>query len=689
MAAPSYTEDLTDIDLAQATTNWAESTATGWTDGGSPTADADYPYIQDTIAITQTVTKAGIGSLLANAGTGLTLPTDGAYFVWQCFSSNRAVDSYANGGLRVMVGSALNNFKAWTVGGNDKGFYPYGGWQNHAVNTTVSADFTVTGTGSEQYIGAAVKSTAAIGKGNPHAVDAVRYGRGSSIFQSGDLANGYCTFLGFTNTDETNTNRWGLARKIPGGFLWKGRMQLGTSGTAVDFRDANASVVWDETPKVTANFNLIEVNHASSRIDWTNVIHKCTSTVSRTRLLCNADADLNWDLCQFFDMGSLTFGGTTGYCTNATFSNCGQVTPAGANLSGSKFLGYEGTADTSYLIWNYNGSTSGKLDSCQFTKGTAATHAIEIGTSVPDAIGLVGVLFTSYGANETTSSAIHNKRTANTIASYAEANSDGYVSLYSGSTTRVGQSFTTGGSGVDLSAVRFYLKKTGAPTGDLVVKLYATSAGAPTGSALVTSETLSAASLSTSVALIKFRMANSAEDFYGLAASTTYFLAVEFSGGTASDTVDVGRDNSSSTGSGTAYSYAGSWASQTYDLVYYFYSDGNLTITVSSGGSTPSVKNEAFGNADRVVSGVTVTLTGLKTSTEVRVFYAGTQNEVPGTGAEDIDGGSHSFSLTSGLSVDLAILCLGYQNMRVLAQSWTANTSVPISQVLDRQYWNG
>jgi hypothetical protein len=418
MAAPSYTEDLTDIDLAQATTNWAEPTATGWTDGGTPTADGDYPYIQDTLAISQTITKASICALMANNGSGITIPTDGAVFVWQCFSSNRALDTYANGGLRVIIGNSLSAFYGWAVGGSNKGFYPYGGWQNHAVNPGVTPDYTAGApSGTWQYIGAAAKSLAAIGKGNPHAVDAVRYGRGSSIFESGDAGNGYCTFAGYTATDETNTNRWGLARLVPGGYLWKGKMTLGTSGTAVDFRDSNASVIWDETPKVTANFNLIEVNNASSRVDWTNVVHRCTSTVSKTRLLVNADADLNWDLCQFYNMGTMTFGGTTGYCTNAKFQGCGQISPKGSNLSNSEFAGYEGTSDTGYVNWDVSTDPNGKLDNSTFTKGTASTHAIEFdATNSPTTMTLVNLTYTGYNAsNGQTDSALYFKRTTGTV----------------------------------------------------------------------------------------------------------------------------------------------------------------------------------------------------------------------------------------------------------------------------------
>jgi hypothetical protein len=59
---------------------------------------------------------------------------------------------------------------------------------------------------------------------------------------------------------------------------------------------------------------------------------------------------------------------------------------------------------------------------------------------------------------------------------------------------------------------------------------------------------------------------------------------------------------------------------------------------------------------------------------------------VTGTGAENVTDGDHSFSVESGAEVDIVILSLGYQNLRILAYSTTAAATIPVAQVLDRQY---
>lgn len=85
---------------------------------------------------------------------------------------------------------------------------------------------------------------------------------------------------------------------------------------------------------------------------------------------------------------------------------------------------------------------------------------------------------------------------------------------------------------------------------------------------------------------------------------------------------------------------------------------------------------------------VTVTLTGLKNPTEIRVFEAGTTTEISSTGSENVTSGSHSFQITAGTAVDISILSLGYQNLRLLNYSTTESATIPISQVIDRQYAN-
>ncbi len=119
--------------------------------------------------------------------------------------------------------------------------------------------------------------------------------------------------------------------------------------------------------------------------------------------------------------------------------------------------------------------------------------------------------------------------------------------------------------------------------------------------------------------------------------------------------------------------------------VVYNNSGGAVTINVVGGGDTPSVRN-GTGASTTVNANVSVTLTGLENPSEVRVFEAGTSTEI--AGQEDVTTGSFQFTVGSGVSVDISVLSLGFQNLRIKNFSTSSDTSLPIQQVVDRQYGN-
>ena len=412
MAAPSYTEDLTDLDTAEADTNWVELTGTVTLSGGSesfdgqgPTAgaDPDYPFIQGSYSVTQDCTKdVTVGSLAVNNGTGTGgHGTDGAYLAWQNYMVASNIRSYANDGMMMCVGSSLTDFYVWVVGGVDKAPYPYGGWVNHAVNTSVTPDYTAgTPTATEQYIGVAVYVSTGSSKGEVHNADVIRYGRCTAIIEHGDLTNGYATIAGFAAQNDNSANRWGLIQETSGGYLWKGRMSLGTATNAVDFRDSGKTVFIQWTPKVTANFNLIEIINASSNIEMTSMKFVCldTTTASRGRLLMTNQCDVDLTACSFDDMDTFIFDKGTGktvVLTNTAFNRCNQVTGGGAIITGGTFL--ESTATVALLVDVV--SDAALVTNTKFTS-SGTGHGLQIGdgstTLTTQSVTLTNLDFTGY-----------------------------------------------------------------------------------------------------------------------------------------------------------------------------------------------------------------------------------------------------------------------------------------------------
>ncbi len=412
--APSYTTDLSIYDSCEAVTGWSEATGSGWEQGGTPVFETDY-FIAGNGCIAAPCTKTGVATII-KAGSGITVPTDGAVFIWQYMGAPNAIDTFDNGGLRVIIGSGLAAFKGWKSGGKDFAPYPYGGWRCAPIDPTLTADYTIGGGGSGtlSHIGSAASLLSAVARGNMHGVDFVRYGRGESRMSGGESGN-YATFAGFAA--QNDSNRWGLIQVAAGGFLWQGLMTLGYS-SAVDFRDSNTMIMIADTRRVTAVFNKIEIRQSGSRVDWTNINFLCLgplTTASKGRLEVVDDCDVNLSGCVFTDMDTFIFKASSDIL-NCVFRRCNTITANNAKFAGTLFDLASVAADTSQLIWDVNTNPSSDLAGCTFTKGTNAHHAIEFGLNSPTSITLTDMTFTGFNAsNNQNDSVLHIKRTSGTV----------------------------------------------------------------------------------------------------------------------------------------------------------------------------------------------------------------------------------------------------------------------------------
>jgi hypothetical protein len=125
---------------------------------------------------------------------------------------------------------------------------------------------------------------------------------------------------------------------------------------------------------------------------------------------------------------------------------------------------------------------------------------------------------------------------------------------------------------------------------------------------------------------------------------------------------------------------------QTDSTFYIARTSGTVTINLS--GCTGNTTYKSAGATVVLVNARTLTLTGLKNPTEVRVYSAGTTTEI--AGQENVTTGSFQAGIDAATypNIDIAILSLGYQNIRILAISMASDQTIPIQQNLDRQYEN-
>ena len=166
--------------------------------------------------------------------------------------------------------------------------------------------------------------------------------------------------------------------------------------------------------------------------------------------------------------------------------------------------------------------------------------------------------------------------TVTLVDSYNESNRDNDGHIYDGGSTIRMQSFdaVTG----NLSSVKFYLKKYGAPTGTMKAYLFPHSGTYGSGTiaavAIAESGTVDVSTLTTSSQLITFTF--SGVNKYALNGSLYYFIGVEFAGGDTNNYVMIGNDTSSSTHAGNPANYTnydGTVHVGTSDLIFYLYKE--------------------------------------------------------------------------------------------------------------------
>lgn len=152
---------------------------------------------------------------------------------------------------------------------------------------------------------------------------------------------------------------------------------------------------------------------------------------------------------------------------------------------------------------------------------------------------------------------------------------DGYAGtttdypLGNGTITRQAQSFVNGDVAQNLTRVIARLKKFGSPTGNLTANLYAItgthgSSATPTGSALATSVTFDVSKLTTSY--LEYEIAFTTQ--YNMAADGYYAISFEYSGGNASNYVQV-SGAAVGTHGGNKSSFSGSWSAQAAEDLWF------------------------------------------------------------------------------------------------------------------------
>lgn len=409
MAAPAYTEDLNDIDLAEATGSYV---AVGG-GGAGLSADPDFA-IEGTNSVTKQVSNARKG-ILFNNGAGITIPAGDHIFIWIYNTTPGLLDTIAVGGLNVSIGDATSARNEFHIVGATE--YSQGGWLcvpikyvttsngSHPYRTLVGSP-----SGDPQYFGVVADTTATVKAVNT-SVDAIRYGTGAYI-TAGEVAD-EATFTGFAAANDATTARWGILTAIDGGFSLQGRFVVGQnnaqSATAAYFDDSNALVVLADTFHSETDFTQIIVDHASTTFNMTNITVLALGTNNPGRLVFNnASTTAALTTCTFDSIGITTLrAGVT--ATDCTWRNTGVITQNGATITGATISGNTSGDGVGAILADDLDEIS--TNSFTFSDG----HAIEYNGTATATYTFTGNTFSGYGSDATTDAAVYNSNTSGTL----------------------------------------------------------------------------------------------------------------------------------------------------------------------------------------------------------------------------------------------------------------------------------
>jgi len=386
----TYTSDLTSqvVNAADSASGWSEL-ASPHSSGGTPAVDAENFY-HNAASVSQGTGQASGQSAgfqyLAGSALTWTAASNWCLFFWTYYTAPTNLTSWTSGGLRVGVGDADNDAHMFNAMGVDFDLLPLACWQSTAIDPEATPDQTVGTVNSDttyQNFAILPNVNAKITKGSPVAADVIRYGRGQLL-----STGATCLFSGMaTFNDDDTIGRYGMFTALGSGYRWKGLMQFGDASTTCTMDDSNVAISIEDTPRVLAGFNKIEVYNSGSSITWTSVgFTGIETSITGSAPISAGDfevidnATINFANCTFTDMGTFIFNGGTNdnILDGTTFRRCGQVTEGGALVTDCTFDSPDIAIDTAALVTDDLGNGAGN----SFARGTNG-HAVEL-TSIGD-----------------------------------------------------------------------------------------------------------------------------------------------------------------------------------------------------------------------------------------------------------------------------------------------------------------
>lgn len=413
MAVPSYATDLVDI-VTSFSTGWS-LTSEGGGGQNALTAPETDDFIQGTESVSRNPFSTSIRGIIYDKVTTVAVAAGDAVFYWWKADVAAALDTFANGGVHLTMGTSTTAYKKFYVAGSDT--YALGGWKCIPIDpdNTGSLDRGSPGLPDYDFFGVAYDIPASgPSKGYPFKCDMIRHGRTVDV-TDGEIANP-ASWDTLTIYADTTIRRWGLVQATDTGAQLQGIINWGTAAASVYSRDANRAIVLLDTEFTISSFTQLIFNNASTDLEWDGMSITALGTNNRGIITINNNASVSITTSVITDIDTTADGGTNSVWLGTTWTGCNAVTSNGGSFIAASILSPTVLANTSGFIYDIATDPDGILDGMEFSEGGNLHHAIEFGITSPLSMTLNDIDFSGFSASiNVNNSTFHIKRTSGTV----------------------------------------------------------------------------------------------------------------------------------------------------------------------------------------------------------------------------------------------------------------------------------
>jgi len=325
-------------------------------------------------------------------------------YMWINISAGGALQTVANNGLAIRLGTSTADYRDYTIAGSDDTNGWTGGWKLFVLDPTKAGTVTDSGTydlSSIRYIGLWIDTAASV-RADSIWIDQIAVGTG--IYVYGTSTNGWEEIVNYC-TDYTN-RAWGAVQERDNIYYIYGKISFGVNIDDTDFSDSARVIqfgtsqywsgsAWVSTFPATGSGILVEEEDIVSSVFFTDGIAVGTDQGrSGSTFIGNNDQDVFFKLSgnsslmatvslfgtSLKDMkGPITLGDTSNHkFYSVSFTSCAQFEPIGGPLIRNCVFAETSDIDAS-LLWN----ESINVRECTFianTLGAAIEHTSAVGT---------------------------------------------------------------------------------------------------------------------------------------------------------------------------------------------------------------------------------------------------------------------------------------------------------------------